>query len=354
MRRSRPFIVRRGGRSTPLGLLQSCILASACSGGSGNSESSLTVSSSSGEASSTASDQATEAVTDSDANTDADTMTGSSDTADTGWDTAVVTTVQLSAAQSFDGLYMDPEGTLFGAAGWKGEELLQIAADGTIKLFASGLDGPIHLTRGGDGLYYVTAYNDGTLRRVNAEGQEMTILGEALVGPSGVVTGEDGTVYFVVWGPPQGGGETLYRVNGADEVVVEMMGMGLDTPQGLAADGAGNLYVGNALNGRVLRIDGEGEVSLLAELPNSASYNIAHMTFAGGRLIATGGLNHLVYEIALDGTVTTWGSGEGVDLDGPLSAAAFDTPAGLAASPDAKTVWISTDDPEVLRVISVE
>ncbi|MGH1347694.1 MAG: hypothetical protein ACRBN8_39430 [Nannocystales bacterium] len=263
----------------------------------------------------------------------------------------IVDTVQLSEPYGFDGLYMDPRGVLFGAGGWQDDAVVRIGDDGTISPFSTGHGGPIHLTLGGDGFYYVTNYTDNTLRRVPPDGGAPTTIATGLDGPSGAVTAADGTVYFVGWGVEGNTGRFLYRVTEDGDVVVHVDGEGLQVPQGLAADERGNLYVANAVDGRVHRVAPEGTVSLLGQLPSGANYNVAHMLYGNGRLYATGGENNVIYAIELDGAATFWGTGDAETIDGPLEQAAFDRPGGLALSPDGTTLWVSGGGGTSLRRI---
>ncbi len=264
-----------------------------------------------------------------------------------------VVTIQLSVPHGFDGLYMDPDGLLFGAGGWQDDEVVRIEDDGALTTFSTGHGGPIHLTLGGDGFYYVTNYTDNTLRRVSADGSELTLVAEDLDGPSGVVTAADGTVYFVGWGAPANTGRLLYRVTDRGEVVVHIDGEGLEVPQGLAADDRGNLYVANAVDGRIHQVAPDGTVSLLGELPSGEGYNVAHMVYGNGRLYATGGENNVIYAIEIGGATTVWGTGAAETIDGPLEEAAFDTPAGLAISPDGHTLWVDAGGDASLRRITL-
>lgn len=150
-------------------------------------------------------------------------------------------------------------------------------------------------------------------------------------------------------------------------------------PQGLAFDENDTLYMTNSNDGLVFSIDGDGNATVLTEIPGSKGApiiclipgcdplgpggpNIGYLTYANGRLyVAARGLNQ-IYEVLLDGTTTLLaGTGERGNTDGPADQATFSLPNGIDASPDGRFLYVNDSlarseldvNPVVVRVIDL-
>ncbi len=105
----------------------------------------------------------------------------------------------------------------------------------------------------------------------------------------------------------------------------------LDTPGGLAIDGAGNLYIADTHNGRVRRVDAvSGVITTVV-----AGVRPGALAMGGdGRLVMADGGRQQVFRVDVGTGVQTLVAGNGVQGfsgDGGLAvAAALDTPAGVA------------------------
>ncbi|MBI3416374.1 MAG: hypothetical protein HY043_13850 [Verrucomicrobia bacterium] len=118
------------------------------------------------------------------------------------------------------------------------------------------------------------------------------------------------------------------------------------SPQGLAVDTSGSIYVADTLNNSIRKVTSDGVVSSLAgrPAPDSAGFADAAGTNAhfkrptGVAVDATGNvyvadtLNNLIRKITKDGVVTTVGGQAGIagSADGIGSAAQFSSPSGIA------------------------
>ncbi|WNR43173.1 NHL domain-containing protein [Paenibacillus roseipurpureus] len=148
-------------------------------------------------------------------------------------------------------------------------------------------------------------------------------------------------------------------------------------PTGLAVDRNGNVYVADAGNNAIRKIDGNGMVTTLAGngVPGNKDGKGADASFNhpsdiavanDGTLYVADSLNHTIRKIATDGTVTTLtapvkrviqirpgeASFAGEFKDGRLAEALFNEPSGLAI--DAKgNLYVSDTGNHVIRYIDL-
>ena len=132
--------------------------------------------------------------------------------------------------------------------------------------------------------------------------------------------------------------ETIQTVNGStrEGLTVTDLGVAFEHPTGLAADGAGNLYVSDTFNGAVRKITPEGDVTTFAQ---GLSDPMGLCWKDGTLYIAETGANRIVKTAGGAVTVVA-GSGEDGYADGPADQAAFSSPQGVAVG-DNGTVYVA-------------
>ena len=230
------------------------------------------------------------------------------------------------------GIAMDGNGNLY-VADNSNQVINKIATGGVVTILAgaagirgntdgTGADARFHYPRGvavdGSGNIFVTdGYYGSTIRRITSEGVVTTYAGSAVAGSDGSVDGPVGSARF-------------------------------RSPNGIAFDVPGNLFVADMGNDTVRRIttldvvstiagtarsqgsaDGTGSAALFT-LPRGVAVD------ASGNLFVADTLNSTIRRITPAGAVTTIGGSAGMHgyVDGEGNAARFTAPVGVAVDAD--------------------
>lgn len=216
-----------------------------------------------------------------------------------GWEAEVVTIAgDVPGARLADpfGVVAAPDGTFFVADAGDRPRILRISPDGTMRTIAGGtrgfadgdgpaarFDSPSGLALDRDGVLYVADTGNHAIRRIAPDGRVTTLAGDGVAGdadgtgsearfngPVGVAIDAQGRVIVAdtyndrirsitrdgLVAPIAGGGGI-----GAEDGPAAFARF--DTPCGIAADSAGNIYVADTGNGAIRRIDTAAEVSTL-------------------------------------------------------------------------------------------
>lgn len=244
---------------------------------------------------------------------------------------------------------------------------------------AARLNAPRALAFDSQGNLFIADTLNHAVRCVDAHGVITTVAGTGEAGssgdggpatsarlssPSGVAVGFGGTLYIADSGnnrirsvAPNGSitsyagtGEPRYAGDGGPATSAP-----LNSPQGLALDSEGNLYIVDTLNDRVRRVDLEGTITTFAGsgvrsfAGDGGPARVAALSLAAGPLESAGQAlavdtqgnlyiadadNQRIRRVGLNGVITTVaGSGQaGYSGDGgPATSAAFNAPLGVAA-----------------------
>jgi sugar lactone lactonase YvrE len=194
---------------------------------------------------------------------------------------------------------------------------------------------PTGIARDAQGVLYVADSSNRVIRKIAADGVVSTVAGTA--GQSGNVDGLGSAARFT-------------------------------NPAGIALDGSGNLYVTDASAHTVRKIAPDGEVTTLAGLAASAGGGSGSADGVGsaarfnqprgialgsdGALYVADAANRAIRRVTLDGVVTTFAgaAGSSGNLDGIGSAARFNFPRGIAASPDGHLYVADSGNRNIRRV----
>lgn len=275
-----------------------------------------------------------------------------------------------SAAELATGL-ATPRGMAFDATG---AVLVTNYANGTIAridgagktTLASGLSNPWGIAVGASGDLVVTEYGKNRLSRLDASGALVERIDSLLYYPGAVVIDGAGNrivrnnnsltilgsggarVFFAGFGPsaltPDPAGNAVFVTYGYDVYRIAYDGTSVKlkslpfSPYGIAADGAGNLVIGDYSGRKIYRMDGAGNLTVLA---TTAAYPRFVVSDAVGKvyMLAT---DNVVYSVAADGTLTS--------LSVFYKTPSWDYPSGLGMAVDGRPlVWTNT-----ARVIAVD
>ena len=202
------------------------------------------------------------------------------------------------------GIAVKADGTVFVADAGESQRIRQVSIDGTVSTLAGSAAGyadgvgaaarfetPSGLALGSDEALYVADTGNNAIRRVTAGGVVSTVAGGRGAGyrdgivldalfnaPVGVAVEPSGRIIVAdtyndrIRAIERGGSVTTIAGSGQQGLVDgPALDAQFDTPCGLAVDGAGNIFVADAGNGVIRKIDASGNVSTV-ELSPLGSY----------------------------------------------------------------------------------
>jgi sugar lactone lactonase YvrE len=219
----------------------------------------------------------------------------------------------------------DAQGRLF-IADTGNDRVLRIAADGRVVVVVGALSGhslsrPTALAFDGDGRLLIADSGHRVVRRLENDGTLTTLAGNgnpspiddggpatasALVRPVDVKVDGRGTVWIA-----DAGAHRVYRL-GADGLLRLVAGTGqpgvgpagslahrapLNTPTGVEPDGAGGVIIADSGNGRLIHVDADGVLRLVAHEGVGQPTRLS--TTPGGDIIFTDGLTHRILQLSV-------------------------------------------------------
>ena len=229
------------------------------------------------------------------------------------------------------GAAVDSTGTVY-VADTDNNSVRKIAAGGVVSTLATGFNGPSGIAADGVGTIYVGDTLNHVIRKITSAGAVSTLAGA--VGLSGSADGTGSAARF-------------------------------HGPQGLAIDGAGNLYVADTNNDTIRKVVlASGAVTTVAGQAGASGAtdgtgSQARFFFPSGVAIdAAGNLyvadtdNSTVRELAPSGVVSTFAGQPGTtgSADGLDGATRFDFPAGLAIG-NASTIYVADTNNHAIRAV---
>ncbi len=306
----------------------------------------------------------------------------------------------VGAAASFNfpyGVANDGAGNIYVADAFN-HQIRKIASNGTVTTLAgNGAEGnvdgpgtsarfsyPFGLAVDSGGNVYVADWGNHNIRKVAPDGRVSTLAGSgtsgsgngsgpaaSFSGPFGVAVDSAGVVYVADTN------NNLIRKVTATGTVSTLAGSGAQgadngsgtvatfrTPQHLAVDAAGTVYVADTGNHQIRRVSAAGAVSTVAGSGESGSENGAAATAsfnnpAGiaidsiGTLYVADSENHLIRRLTSNGQVSTLaGSGNAALTDGINAAASFSSPRSLVVESNGNLLVADGRNHSIRRIIS--
>ncbi|MEL6536166.1 MAG: hypothetical protein AAFQ98_12190 [Bacteroidota bacterium] len=213
--------------------------------------------------------------------------------------------------------------------------------------FATGFPGASGSCFDADGNLY-QASPSGTIAKISLEGEvDYSWWTADLQTPIGLEADPEGNIYVC-----NCSGNSIGKVSQEGYEVFAESEL-FACPNGLAQDEQGNLYACNFNDGKVFRIDPDGVVSLVIELPalsaGPAQVGNGHLIYSHGWLYVTTIGRGEVYRVATDGSTHDRIAGQALaftNTDGPALEATFSKPNGIAASITGDTLYINVSEPK--------
>jgi len=256
----------------------------------------------------------------------------------------------------------------------------------------AGMNRPYSLAIDKSGnIYIADAYNDAVRKITVSSGVMSTVAGNSQQGlggdggaatgalldtPTGLVFDAAGNLYIVDTGNDRirkvgtdgnistfaGSGSTAFSGDGGPAASA-----GMNRPQGIAIDNAGNLFIADTFNHRVRKITPDGTISTVAGNGNGAQagdggpatqaslyYPKGLAVDRSGNLFISDWLNSRVREVTPDGTIWTVAGNGNFDYygdGGPATSAALRFPWGLAVD-SASNLYVADDENSVIRKLA--
>lgn len=256
-----------------------------------------------------------------------------------------------------DAITADAEGNLyvsdyFGGGNFsniQGTDIMKVAPDGTVSIYATGFDGPLGQAWDSEGNLYVSNWNTGEVRRATPDG-EVTVFAEGFNGPSGLAMGPDNNLYVAAYLA----NNFIYRVTPNGTVSVFSESSEFNGPVGIVFDDNGVLHVANYNDGKIFALEADGTPRQIAQIRGPAGFNIGYMTYAAGNFYSTAIGENKIYKIAPEGEVSVFaGTGDFNIADGDAGSAIFAAPNGITASVDGKTLYITSFAGRMVRSLTI-
>lgn len=258
----------------------------------------------------------------------------------------------LGPTVAFDGFLMDGDGIIYGAGGWTQDHVVKIDSQGRATTIATGLGGPVHLIQDKQANLYVSEFTSHEVCKIDPSGNQITYA-QGLDAPTSLAFDEDGHLWVANYGRTYQG-HTISKIAPNGTVTTILDDPLILAPIDIFFHESGDLLIANQGDAKVLRASRDGQVSLIARLPQQG---IGHMIYVNGVCYATAG--NQIYKITLDGKFEVFaGTGVSGVVNGPASASQFFRPNGIWVTPDQSALLVSTatqgSDQNYLRKITLK
>ncbi|KAA3643077.1 MAG: hypothetical protein DWQ07_21405 [Chloroflexi bacterium] len=238
------------------------------------------------------------------------------------------------------GVTVDAEGNIysadFGTPDQPGNTVYKITPDGEVSVFLQSdeIDTASGNAFDSQGNYYQSSFATNSIFRFTPDGELTEFVSQGILGPVGIAIDADDTLYVA-----NCNSDSIQKVTQDGESTRIASGSPLNCPNGIVFGPDGNLYVANFRSGNVVKVTPDGETSQFARIPG---FNNGHITYYDGLFYVISRGGHRIHTIDLDGNIDLLaGTGSRGTQDGPLLAAEFSLPNGIAISPDGTELYIN-------------
>ncbi|MCB0675213.1 MAG: SMP-30/gluconolactonase/LRE family protein [Saprospiraceae bacterium] len=224
-----------------------------------------------------------------------------------------------------------------------GNQVWSLDLAGNRTLFATGLQGASGNAFDQNGDFYQSNIAGAKVSKVSAGGGVSTYASTGISCPVGIVFDQEDNLYVCnCCGAFE---NTIRKVTPSGESTQFAGGSLFSCPNGITIDPEGNLYVANFNDGRVIRIDPEGNAAVLAVVPGGNNGHLAYSAADNVLYVNSHGSSR-VYRLTLDGELTiVAGNGLRGNQDGPGNSASFSRPNGIAVSATGDTLFLNSSIP---------
>lgn len=244
-----------------------------------------------------------------------------------------------------DALIFDNEGQLYGVR-YQGSAVLKwVPFEDTTSIFSNGYNTPNGMAFGSDGTLYMADNEGNKIYKIDPEGNA-TIFVDDFINPSGLIFELDSDTLIAT----SYTGNRIVKIAPNGEWSTWISGGLLNGPVGLCYDDDGRLYTGNFNNRRIIRLEENGDQTLIGQTPGSEW--LGFIAYAKGYIYGTMFNSHKIYRMDLDGNgIVILGSSAGT-VDGDASTAKFNGPNGIVATASQDTLFVSDYNTQALRMIT--
>ncbi len=252
-----------------------------------------------------------------------------------------VETIPLSQSISGDGIVRGKDGKLYVAGGCDKSQVYKIDLDGNISVISSALNGPTALIfKPGTDTLIISNWRSGVINTLSQDGVVNTFVNLPF-GPGGMVFDNSGNLYVAHNQGANGQSGGIVKVKPDKSWSYFATGGSIFNPVGLVIDENENLYCANLKDGRITKIDKDGNQTLIATVPSTGKFRVGHLTYFNRRMYATALTNGKIYKITLSGDVSFFaGTGSPSYNDGSAYQASFKNPNGICFSLGGDTLFI--------------
>lgn len=244
-----------------------------------------------------------------------------------------------------DAVLVGPNGNVYGSH-FEGTRVYKMSPEGSISIFADGLNGANGLEFDSSDNLYVIDHHGGKVHTVTPEGVQ-TELVSSINRPSGIIKKQDSDTMYVT----QYVDHTIVKVAPDGSVSPFISGDLLAGPVGLAYDEDGELYTGNFDNRKIIHISEDGTQSEFATIPGGSW--LGFICYEEGHFYGTSFNSSKVYQVRKSDTLISLLAGSTIgEVDGDTSIAKFNRPNGITTSTTGDSLFVSDYGTGNIRIIT--